>query len=43
MADFIRVLPNGWTLEAFPLTFGRGRLGVTFQARDVGQCYDDLW
>jgi hypothetical protein len=37
-----RVLPDGRTLEAIPLLFG-GRLTLTVNPEDVGQCYDDAW
>jgi len=38
-----RTLPDGRTLEAIPLTFGRGRLCLTRNPDDVGLSYDESW
>lgn len=38
-----RVLWDGRTLEALPLTYGRGRLCVTNRPTDVGLFFDDAW
>jgi hypothetical protein len=38
-----RTFPDGRTLEVIPLTFGRGRLCLTIDPRDVGASFDDMW
>lgn len=43
MNPFIRVLPDGRTLEVIPLTYGRGRLCITNRPEDVGTFYDTVF
>jgi hypothetical protein len=41
--SFTRTLPDGRTLQAIMLTFGRGRLCLTIKPEHVGFSYDDEW
>jgi hypothetical protein len=38
-----RPLPDGRELHVFPLTYGRGRIGVTCPGRPGIEGYGDIW